>query len=403
MAFTSYPFPPSTPLFPHATVVLKYLNDYTDHFQLRPHIQLNTAVTSVVREPSNWKVTLSTGVVFPFDLVIVCNGHYRVPRYPDTPGIAEWLISGTASHSAWYRNPNNFGGTVLVVGGGPSGLDISAEMCTVARTVIHSVNGAIAEDVGNLKRRGRVMHFGEDGQVTFEDGTVQSGVSHCIFATGYEFSFPFFSSDILRSEVPPLAPPLPKELYNSTHSIFPLARHMFPLQNAFPPSSLAFLGRILMRVAPFPLVEAQARAVLHAFANPGSLDLKREATDIMMRYEGLRRRVGNDAYTIAKAWHRFEPLDQFDYRDALYEFVAPADADTEAVWNDEGGKGNTVYTKVKEWEYINRTVLRKAWVRLEQEQEAEKWVKDVGEGGLYEWIEMMSKLAKWAEEQGVDG
>ncbi|GLB42155.1 putative FMO family protein [Lyophyllum shimeji] len=398
MAFSSYPFPPSTPLFPRASVVLRYLNDYVDHFQLQPHIQLNTAVTSVVREPSNWKVTLSTGIVLAFDLVIVCNGPFRVPRYPDTPGIAQWLTSGRASHAAWYRHPYNLGDTVLVVGGGPSGLDISAEMCTVARTVIHSVSGATAEDVGNLKRRGRVAYFGEDGQVIFEDGTVLSGIDHCILATGYQFSFPFFSPDFLRPEVPPLTPPLPQQLYNSTYSIFPLARHIFPLQTAFPPSSLAFLGRVLYRVAPFPLIEAQARAVLRVFAHPESLDLKQEALDVMKRYGRLRRRFGNDAFAVAKAWHRFEPLDQYDYRNAIYAFVASTDAGSGSVWND------TVYTEVPEWEkegYLNRTVLRKAWVMLEQSGEAEAWVKGVAQGAPHDCVEMMQKLLKWAEQHGI--
>ncbi|KAF8068865.1 hypothetical protein FPV67DRAFT_1094160 [Lyophyllum atratum] len=401
MAFTSHSFPPSTPLFPRASIVHKYLDDYADHFRLRPHIQLNTSVTSVTREHSNWKVTLSTGKVLPFDLVIVCNGHHRIPRYPDTPGLAQWLNSGRASHSAWYRRPENLGDRILVVGAGPSGLDISAEMRTVAGTVIHSVSGTPAEDFGNLRRRGRVARFGEDGHVAFEDGTTEEEVSHCILATGYEFSFPFFSADILRSKAPPLAPPLPSEMYNSTYSIFPLARHMFPLQNAFPPSSLVFLGRILHRVAPFPVLEAQARAALHAFGNPGSLDPIRESVDVMARYEELSLRVGNDPSVIAKAWHRFEPLDQYDYRSALYNFVVRASGDSGPVRDGEEGKGSSAYAEWEKEGYVNRTLLRNAWVKLEKSGEADKWVRGVGEGGKHEWVEMMRKFMTWAEEQEI--
>ncbi|KAG5644713.1 hypothetical protein DXG03_007936 [Asterophora parasitica] len=409
MAFTSYPFPPSTPLFPHADVVHKYLEDFADHFGLHPHIELSTTVTSITRSESNsdWEVSLSTGPTVSFDLVIVCNGHYHIPRYPNTPGIAAWLSSGRATHSAWYRHPHNLGDKVLVVGAGPSGQDISAEMCCAAQTVIHSATGALPEDVGNLKRRGRVTHFGStsDGQVTFEDGSVESGISHTILATGYETSFPFLGANIIRSSVPPPVPPLPREIYNSTYGVFPLAKHVFPLQNAFPTSSLAFLG-LLVRVAPFPVVEAQARAVLHAFTNPGSLEPMQEAVDIISRYEELRRNVGDSPLAIAKAWHRFEAMQQFEYRDALYDFVSAAQGGKlDLVWGDQWGRTLEDDGRVPEWEkevYRNKDILRKAWVKVEEIGEAGKWVKGVGEGGTHEWVEMMDRLKKWAIEQGIE-
>ncbi|KAG6830816.1 hypothetical protein H0H87_006989 [Tephrocybe sp. NHM501043] len=405
MAYSSYPFPPSTPLFPGASVVIKYLNDYADHFQLRPHIRLNTSIKSVIRNSSHWEVTASTGDIFTFDLVVVCNGHYRIPRYPDTPGISDWLSSGRASHSASYRRPHNLGDTILVVGGGPSGRDISAEMCTAARVVIHSATNATVEDVGNLKQRGRVSRFGENGQVTFEDGTVESGISHCILATGYEYSFPFLSESILRNSVPPPIPPLPKDLFNSTYSVFPLSQHVFPLSTTFPPSSLAFLG-LLVRVAPFPLVEAQARAVLHAFSTPQSLDPMQEAVEVMTRYEELRTQVGDKPLAIAKTWHRFEPMQQFEYRDAMAEFYTISNGDLNIVWKDvqDGGDGSYPTGRVQEWEkemYSKKDVLRKAWRRLEEIGQAEEWVMGVGKGGVQDWVDMTKKLEKWYEDEAI--
>ncbi|KAG5652800.1 hypothetical protein H0H81_003630 [Sphagnurus paluster] len=400
MAFSSYSFPPSTSLFPHANVVQRYLESYAEHFRLLAHIHLNTTVTSVTRQSSNWNVTLSNGQIFPFDLVIICNGHYRIPRYPDTPGIAHWLSSGRALHSAWYRHPHNLGDTVLVVGAGPSGQDISSEMCTAARTVIHSVSGATNEDIGNLKKRGRVSRFYEDGRVMFADGTIEADINHCILATGYEVAFPFLSPDIVRASAPPVVPPLPCELYNSTYSVFPLAKHIFPLQSAFPPESIAFLG-LLVRVAPFPVAEAQARAVLHAFAHTGSLDPMAEAVDVVTRYQELKAQVGESPDAIAKAWHRFEAMQQFEYRDMLYDFVSAGEGILSPVWERRVG---SEYGKVPDWEkeaYNNKDVLRKAWVMLEKSGEAEQWVKGVGEGGPYEWIDMMRKVVKWAQEQGI--
>lgn len=421
MAYTSFSFPASTPIFPRASVVLQYLNDYTHHFHLTPHIRLNTTVQAVHRDSSNsqWNVTLSTSETLTFDLIIVCDGHYRVPLYPDVSGLSQWLHKGKATHAAYYRRPHNIGNIVLVIGGGPSGLDISSEMRPFAHTVIHSITHAPNEDVGNLKQRGRVVQFHEceTGKVTFEDGTTESGIDHCILATGYQFSFPFFHDDIIRFEDPPAVPPLPQNLYYTPHSIFPLAKHMFPLYGSstnttntntvattadttttttFPPWSMAFMGRILRRLAPFPLLEVQARAILHAFAHPESLDRIHEEKEFMSRHESLRLKLGtDDAVAITTAWHRFEPLEQYAYREYLDEFSASS-------WSGSG------YGKVGEWEremYLNRVVLREVWVELERRGEAGEWVRGVGEGdregeeGKKEWVEVLRKMLRWAESR----
>ncbi|TFK34479.1 FAD/NAD(P)-binding domain-containing protein [Crucibulum laeve] len=399
MAFTSYSFPPSTPLFPRASVVQKYLESYADHFHLHQHIQLSTTVIAVEYRAPKWSVWISSGETLSFDLVMVCNGHYRIPRYPNTPGIASWLNARKASHSAWYRRPHNLGDTVLVVGAGPSGQDISTEMRTAAKTVIHSFTGALPQDVGNLKRRGRVLSFGENGTVSFEDGSMESGVDYCILATGYEVSFPFLSPPNIIESIPPPVPPLPRELYNSTFNVFPLAKHLFPLQAHFPPTSLVFLG-LLVRVAPLPVVEAQARAALRAFADPEALDGTQEAVDIICRYEDIRKQVGDSPLAIAKAWHRFEPHEQFDYRDQLSEF---AEAGPTEDGLETSGLGKI---RVHEWEremYDHKGELRSMWVKLEERGEAEDWVRGVGEGGPHEWVDFMRRVLRKAQEEGETG
>lgn len=143
-----------------------------------------------------------------FDLVVVCTGNNRIPRYPDTPGIQVWLNTGRASHAAWYRPPNDLGRIALVVGGVPSGQDISADMPSVATTVIHSVTGAIRYDIGNLKRRGHIAEFQGGGEVLFEDGTTESGIDYCIRLTGHKFSFPFLPDSLVHSSFPPTILPL---------------------------------------------------------------------------------------------------------------------------------------------------------------------------------------------------
>lgn len=397
MSYPTLPFPPSTPLYPRADVVLAYLKQYSVHFDLSSHIHLSVTVQSVIRLQGHWEVTFSTGEKKDFDLVIVGNGHYRVPRFPSTPGLVEWLASGRASHASYYRHPLSVhkGKIVMVVGAGPSGTDISADLRGVASVVIHSITGGASTGTssgpGTLRTRGRATEYRIDGSVVFEDGTIEPQIDHCILATGYTLSFPFLSS-VLTAGQPPHVPPLPSKLHDSSYHLFPLTRHIWPLApKDIPPHTLAFLG-LPVRVAPFPLLEAQARAVVRAFADPSAFDLTQEAFQVIERLEKLRGE-GNDERAVAGAWHRFVGEEQFDYRDELNEWaLGPQD-----------GKGEEENGKVPDWvkeAYAKKEVLRVQWRELEREGVAEEWVKGVGEGGVREWVDLMRRLVRRAEQQG---
>lgn len=395
MAFPSFSFPPSTNLYPPASVVLTYLQDYVSHYELDPYIQVNTLVHSMTWDPEiqNWevrtrrkKITSASEDVeestHGFDLVIVANGHYRLPYYPSTPGLRAWLDAGRATHSAWYRNPSHpflKDNTVLVVGAGPSGLDISSDLLHAGKTIVHSVIGSGNSDLEDrkLKRRGEIREYLDlaKGEVLFMDGTKEVGIDHAILATGYQDSFPFLEpphSNAVQVLLPPPIPPLPSDLYNSTHHVFPLAKHIFPLVDTFPPTSLAFIG-LPYRVVPFPLVEAQTRAVLRALEEPRHLDLTQEAVDIISLYDEIRSSLppsipeSDVEVTIAKLWHCLDNDRQFAYRDALHDFV--------------GGKYALQEWKVPEWVkemYGKKTELRATWKQLEKSGEAMELVKGVG-------------------------
>ncbi|KAF8345290.1 hypothetical protein F5887DRAFT_967593 [Amanita rubescens] len=373
MAFTDYCFPPSTPVFPPASVVQTYLRSYAEHFDLIPYIRFNTSVTSVEHKLNldKWKVNIDTGEEFLYDMVVVCNGHYRLPRYPDVPGLDAWRRHNKATHSAWYRRPE-LSGNILVVGSGPSGNDISADLLSAdsSRTVIHSMPGAQNKDEGNLKIRGRLSRF-EDvnlGQVVFEDGMVDSGIDHCILATGYQSSFPFLSEPFIRKGISPLVPPLPLDLYDTSCGVFPLAKHILPFANP----TIGFVG-LPLKIIPFPLAEYQACAIFHIFAHREAFDIRREATDILTRYERLRREIGDNP---------------FDYCNQLREFAAES----------------YEIVKVEKWvelAYANKAVLRQVWRMLEKSGEAEKWVKGVGEKGKEEWVALLDSLLKKAKAIGL--
>jgi cation diffusion facilitator CzcD-associated flavoprotein CzcO len=139
MWFAAMPFPSSTPVYPRAKVVEDYIDSFVSHFDLSLNIRLNTTVELVEREETNsfWRVRLSgpgyTSEWLRFDKVVVANGHYRFPRFPDIPGLGEWLAAGKATHSAWYRRPVDSGSLPLVevsVG------DIATEMACLPSTSV---------------------------------------------------------------------------------------------------------------------------------------------------------------------------------------------------------------------------------------------------------------------------
>ncbi|TBU26980.1 FAD/NAD(P)-binding domain-containing protein [Dichomitus squalens] len=393
MCYSSYLFPPATPLYPRAKVVLDYIEAYARHFDLNPHIRLRTSVLAVHWDAtsSKWNVTVAGedgDETIPFDLVLVANGHFRVPRIPDLKGLAAWIKKGKVTHTAWYRRPDDYTGKLLVIGGGYSGQDVAAETQPFATEVIHSITNAAPEDLngGKLKKRGRVAEYldADKGDVVFEDGTTVSGIDHVVLATGYQFNFPFLSEPEVVAAMPPRVPPVPPVLYNSTYHVFPMAKAMFPLVTSYPPSSLAFLG-LPLRVAPFPLTEVQTRAALKVFADPSSLDLEREAAAIDARYQAFRAEKGDNEIAIADAWFRFGFKEMFDYRDELHEFMG-----------DE--------YRVPEWEkrlFEQKDALREQWRELERLGEADEWSRGVGARGdpWQEWAEFMWKVLRREESR----
>ncbi|PIL23504.1 hypothetical protein GSI_14816 [Ganoderma sinense ZZ0214-1] len=390
MCYSSYLFLPATPLYPRAKVVLDYIEDYARHFDLNQHIRLNTSVLAVHWDASSskWDVTVSGKggeETIGFDLVLVANGHFRVPRIPEVKGLAEWIAKGKVTHTAWYRRPENYTGKLLVIGGGYSGQDVASETRPYAKEVIHSITRVAPEDKdgGKFKRRGRVAEYldPDKGNVLFEDGETMTGVDYVVLATGYQFNFPFLSEPEVLPSIPPRVPPIPPVLHNSTYHIFPMAKHMFPLVTAYPPSSIAFLG-LPLRVAPFPMTEIQTRAALKVFADPTALDMEREAAALDARYRQFRGTQDRDEVAIADAWFRFDFDEMFDYRDELHEFM-----------------GDTF--RVPEWErrlFEQKDALREQWRELERLGEADGWSKGVGAGTdpWQEWADFMSKVLRRA-------
>jgi hypothetical protein len=398
MCFAVLPFPPSTAVYPPAKAVEDYLDLFVSHFDLSPNIRLNTTVEHLERDETNsfWRVKLSGpgcgNEWLGFDKVVVANGHYRFPRFPNIPGFDEWLAAGKATHSAWYRRPVDSGSAILVIGGGSSGRDIATEMAGLPSTSVLYLS--ITEPPldpphsGKVRYRGQVAEFltlnGRGrGRVRYEDGT-EDEVDSCIVATGYKMTLPFLSNSLIQTSLPPTPiPPIPRDkLYNSTYHIFPLIKHLFPVTDKYPPTSLAFPG-LLYRVSPFPLVEAQFHAMVKIWASPELLDVDAGVDAIISQYQTLKDKFEGDEFRVARRYFSFDPQDQFHYRDELY---------TLAYRNDEETLKQYITPDWHKKMYQRKALLRAEWEEMERSGKAEGFVKGVGEVSRDEWERLMYKL-----------
>jgi cation diffusion facilitator CzcD-associated flavoprotein CzcO len=131
MAYSDFPFPKDSPLFPDAEQMVSYFNCYADHFQLRENIRFNQGVTQAEpQSDGSWCVQLDNGEQRRYSNLVVATGQYTSPRRPheSTPG----SFSGQHLHIFDYLdacNPLDMRGKrVVVVGLGSSAAEIAAEL-----------------------------------------------------------------------------------------------------------------------------------------------------------------------------------------------------------------------------------------------------------------------------------
>ncbi|KAJ8319576.1 hypothetical protein KUTeg_002870 [Tegillarca granosa] len=147
MCFSDFPMPDQYPMFMYCDKVERYLNLYSDAFDLKKYIQHQTEVINILQtkdysQTGQWKVKVRqkvTGVVTDhvFDAVMICIGHHAQKRVPDFPGISEF--QGKVIHTHEYKIVQDFAGKrVLVVGIGNSGGDVAVDAAHVASQVFIS-------------------------------------------------------------------------------------------------------------------------------------------------------------------------------------------------------------------------------------------------------------------------
>lgn len=142
MGFPDYPFPEQNSSYIPAEDVLQFIRDYAENFKVTDHIKFRHYVVRARPYDGKWEVVVkdlpnNQYLTYRFDYLIICNGHFEEPLYPEIPGMDNF--KGESIHSHYYREPSVFNNEkVLVIGAGPSGKDIAEEISHVADKVFVS-------------------------------------------------------------------------------------------------------------------------------------------------------------------------------------------------------------------------------------------------------------------------
>lgn len=139
MAFSDFPDPHRL-CYPSAEAYLQYLKNYSHHFGLNDHISYHSEVCSAeLKKDGRWALKIrqrhpsreeSAILHLQADAIIVATGANQVPK--ETP-VSLAGFTGQILHSSDYGQSfkdqvKNEKQRVLVVGGGESGADVSAEL-----------------------------------------------------------------------------------------------------------------------------------------------------------------------------------------------------------------------------------------------------------------------------------
>ncbi|MFD6951356.1 FAD-dependent oxidoreductase [Nocardiopsis sp. TSRI0078] len=129
-ALPGLPLPGDPDRYPLRDEIADYLRDYAG--RLDADIRCGRRVEEVERSEEGFLLTTVDGFRVRAAAVVSATGGFSRPHRPALPGLEDF--TGTVLHSAEYRSPASFGGRrVVVVGGGNSGVQITAELAGAAR------------------------------------------------------------------------------------------------------------------------------------------------------------------------------------------------------------------------------------------------------------------------------
>ncbi len=115
-------------VYPLGKDFYRYVTDYARRHPF--NVELGVEVKRVAPEGDGWRVETAKGVS-QHNSVIIASGRFGNPYLPQIPGVD--TFRGRYLHAHDFTNPQDFAGQrVLVVGNGPSGVDIAVALIGVA-------------------------------------------------------------------------------------------------------------------------------------------------------------------------------------------------------------------------------------------------------------------------------
>jgi dimethylaniline monooxygenase (N-oxide forming) len=128
--FADFKWQDDTADFPVTEEVYTYLNQFSEHHNLRQYIHFGCKVNKVSRRDTKWIVSWKKDtqtIEEVFDAVIVASGKFSKPSIPAFEGIENLTVKKL--HSIEYRSAQAFANQrVLIVGGSLSGTAIAEEV-----------------------------------------------------------------------------------------------------------------------------------------------------------------------------------------------------------------------------------------------------------------------------------
>lgn len=300
MGYPDFPIPDAPESYLTRVQILNFLNSYCDHFNLRRHIRFLHNVELV--QPSSgdrkWSIRVkdlqsNTVINESFDAVMVCNGHYFEPSLPSLKG--QDAFQGQQLHSHDYRVPEIFKGkTVVVLGAGPSGMDLALEISGTAKRVILSHH--LPDPIGtvfpeNVVQKPDIKELTENSAI-FADGSSET-IDAIFYCTGYKYSFPFLDEKCgVRVD---------------SNMVTPLWKHLISVENP----TLAVVG-LPFYVCAFSMFDIQVRFSLRFWHGERKFPSKEE----MLREEQAELKKRIDKGLQKRHFHMLGP-EQRNYFDDL--------------------------------------------------------------------------------------